>query len=171
MKSIILIGMPGAGKTTVGKILSRQMGLPFIDTDSVIEEREGKPLQRIFDERGLENFKNFEGEVVASLDFSGHIIATGGSVIYSDKAMRKLKSLGTLVFIHVTPGELIRRVDNTETRGMVKRPGMSLKDLYGERDPLYRAEADCIIEGSNTTPESMADEIISFIKSGKCDSI
>ena len=169
MKNIILIGMPGSGKTTLGKILSRRLNMPFVDTDNLIEEQEGKSLQQVFDERGLENFKIFEGEVVAALKFSAHIIATGGSVIYSESAMKNLSHLGKIVFLHVAPRILEKRIDNADTRGMARRPGMTLEALYDERDPLYRKWADCIIEGSDSTPEVMAREIENFIEKGKCE--
>ena len=168
MKSIVLIGMPGAGKTTLGTILSRRFKMPFIDTDQVIEEREGTSLQKILEARGLDNFKIFEGEVVASLNLSAHIIATGGSVIYSQAAMTHLARLGTIIYLHVSPAALEERINNADTRGMARRPGMTLAELYKERAPLYKAWADCTVTGDDLSPESMADEIIAFISQGEC---
>lgn len=168
MNNIILIGMPGAGKTTLGKILSRRLEMPFVDTDRVIEKRKGMPLQKVFEALGLENFKIFEGEVAASLELSAHIIATGGSVIYSENAMKHLACLGTIIYLDVSPVILEKRVKNADTRGMARRPGMTLVELYNERAPLYRAWADCTVEEDDRNPESMAEEIIAFTLKGEC---
>lgn len=131
--------MPGAGKTTVGKELAKLANVPFIDTDELIIQQTGKPLKDLLGD----DFREIETTAVKSVPFRfDGIVSTGGSVIYSDEAMQYLKRIGTVIYLQVTFSDLIRRIPNFETRGIVIRPGMTFKDLYDERCPLYRKWAD-----------------------------
>ena len=142
MDDIVLIGMPGSGKSTVGVLLAKALGCLFTDVDLLISHRAKKPLQRILDEDGLEAFLALEEEVGSRLRAENTVIATGGSMVISDKAMRHLKTLGTVVYIDVPFEEIERRVTNIKTRGIVFHPNQTLADVYRERKPLYERWAD-----------------------------
>ncbi len=164
MTNIVLIGMPGAGKTTLGKTLAQSLGLDFVDTDTLIEEKAGISLQEILENQGLEGFKTCEGEVVASLHLSRHVIATGGSVVYSSAAMKNLKKNSVIIYIDVPPDILEKRVHNPSGRGMVRPPGMSLQDLFRERKPLYEKYADLTISDRGSEPEELKEHMIDLLK-------
>lgn len=153
--NIVLIGMPGAGKSTIGHLLARKLDRLFLDTDRLIEMKAGQPLQQVFDERGAQALKEIEEHVILNLDCEGCVIATGGSAIYSDAGMSRLSRSGLIVYLKVEPTELIRRVGNIATRGILRNPGQTLEDLYRERAPLYEKYAHitvaCEAEPSATT--------------------
>ena len=153
---VILIGMPGSGKSTVGKILSEQTGLPFLDTDALIEAGESKRLAEIISEHTSEGFRKIEAAYVQSIQSSGSIISTGGSVCYSREAMQHLGSLGTIVWLDVSPEVLEQRVAD---RGVLIEPGTTLADLYDSRFPLYELYAQLKIEASLLTPEEVVSRI------------
>ena len=134
--------MPGAGKSTVGRTIAKGAGLPFWDTDEVLEQRVGDRLQNIIDRRGIDVFKELEEQCLCSLTSNGGVIATGGSVVYSKAGMAHLKRLGQLVFLEVELVELERRLGDTKERGLVKGAGQSLKSLFDERNQLYIHYAD-----------------------------
>lgn len=146
MKNIVLIGMAGAGKSTLGVVLAKSLGLSFIDTDLLIQEREGALLQEIIEKHGLEYFLTVEETVCTELDVKSCVIATGGSVALSDKAMENLKMNGTVVYLKVPYDEIKRRLSNITTRGIVFKEGQNLRDVYNERVALYEKYADKIIE-------------------------
>jgi shikimate kinase len=150
--NLILIGMPGAGKSTIGLVLAQRANLGFLDTDLVLQNREGRSLQQIVDQAGYLGMRAAEERLVLSLDCQNHVIATGGSVIYSTPAMEHLKVLGRLIFLHLSLEELLPRLTDLDTRGLVRRPGQSLTDLYDERLPLYRRYADLTITCSGLHP-------------------
>jgi shikimate kinase len=158
-KNIILIGMPGAGKSTVGVLLAKAMKMPFIDTDLLIQQRENCYLQELIDSRGLEEFMKVEESVVLGLDAENHIIATGGSVIYSEAAIKHLKVSGVLVFLHTKMYQLERRLKNAHTRGIAMKNGQTLSALYNERLPLYRKCMDIEIDCSKKHIETIVEEI------------
>lgn len=144
--NIILIGMPGSGKTTIGTELSEVIGYGYIDSDSVIVAREGKRLNEIIAEVGREAFLDIEAKVNSELCADRCVIATGGSVIYRDAAMQKLKTLGTIVYLKL-PYEVIEsRLGDLKKRGVALKEGFTLKDLYEERTPLYEKYADVAVE-------------------------
>ena len=145
MKNIILIGMPGCGKSTVGVILAKSLGYSFVDTDLLISEKASKPLQKIIDVNGLEAFLKLEEEVGATLDCYGYVIATGGSMVMSEKAMENLKSLGTVVYIDVTLEEIEKRLVNFKTRGIVRKQGETIQDIFNARSVLYNKYADVVV--------------------------
>ena len=140
-----LIGMPGSGKSTVGVLLAKALGYQFIDTDLVIQQREGALLQDILDRLGVEAFLNVEASAICSLDCSGVVIAPGGSAVCRPTAMARLKELGPVIYLHVPLAELERRVDNITTRGIAMAPGQTLADVYAQREPLYRQYADATV--------------------------
>ncbi len=144
--NIVLIGMPGSGKTTLGTELSELIDYDYIDSDSVIVARTGKRLSEIIKERGTEGFLDVEGEVNSQLDVENCIIATGGSVIYRDFAMQKLKENGVIVYLKLPYEVIKKRLWDLEKRGVALKEGYTLKDLYDERIPLYEKYADITVE-------------------------
>jgi len=159
-KNIVLIGMPGAGKSTVGVVLAKTIGMQFIDTDILIQERTGKMLQKILDTDGPDAFKRIEEETILSLHPGRAVVATGGSVVCSEAAMAHLKSGGVVVYLKVSYEEMERRLKNITTRGIVLLPGQSLREMYDERVPLYEKYADLTIACSGTDLESVVGNVI-----------
>lgn len=148
MDNVIFIGMPGSGKSTVGVLFAKAAGYLFTDVDLLISHRAGKPLQRILDEDGLDAFLALEEEIGSTLTAHRTVIATGGSMVLSETAMRHLKGLGRIVFIDVPFEEIERRVTNIKTRGIVFHPNETLMDVYRERQPLYERYADVTVRSA-----------------------
>lgn len=146
MKNIVLIGMPGAGKSTIGVVLAKKLGLRFLDSDLVIQDRYGKLLHEIMEEKGLEGFKEIEDQVNASLDVTNCVIATGGSAVYGKNAMSHLKEIGTIVYLKLSYEEISNRLGDLHERGVALKPGQSLLSLYNERIPLYEEYADMVVD-------------------------
>lgn len=148
LDNIVLIGMPGAGKSTLGVVLAKILGYEFIDADLLIQSKLDKTLQKIIDACGPDGFIEVENEVLCTLSASRAVIATGGSAVYSDEAMNHLKSIGTVVYLRVSYEELESRLGGLHERGVVMKNGMgmSLADLYEERRPLYEKYADVTID-------------------------
>ena len=161
--NVVLIGMPGAGKSTVGVLLAKRLSRAFVDTDVVIQGREHKTLQEIIDERGIDAFRQIEERYVAELGCSATVIATGGSVVYSDAAMRKLSAIGIIVYLDVPLVELERRLVNFATRGLVRRPDQALHDLYSERLPLYRRWAEVTVDCGTLAHEQVVERIVACL--------
>jgi shikimate kinase len=158
--NICLIGMPSCGKSTVGVLLAKASGLNFVDTDVVIQAREGRSLQTLIAEEGLAGFREIEERAVLALDVSAHVIATGGSVIYSEAGMAHLKAGGVVVYLD-RPLDVIRQhVGDTGRRGVVMRPGQTLDALYAERQPLYERWADVRIDCGRRSHEAVVDEVM-----------
>jgi len=141
MTNIILIGMPGAGKSTVGVVLAKKLGYRFLDSDLLIQERHGKLLHELLEEHGREGFLAIENTVNASIDTQGSVIATGGSAVYGEQAMEHLRKIGTVVYLKLSYEEIEDRLGDLTSRGVVLQPGQSLKELYAERVPLYEKYA------------------------------
>ncbi len=158
--NVVLIGMPGAGKSTIGVLLAKAMRKRFVDTDLLVQQKYGMFLQDIIDKHGLEKFLQMEERVVVDLDVKDHVIATGGSVIYSNSAINHLKRDSTLVYLKLRFDEIDRRLTDTTSRGIVKENEKSLVDLYNERVPLYEKHADIVFNCSNKHME----DIVSGIK-------
>lgn len=148
LDNVVLIGMPGAGKSTLGVVLAKILGYEFIDADLLIQSKLDKTLQKIIDACGPDGFIEVENEVLCTLSASRAVIATGGSAVYSDEAMNHLKSIGTVVYLRVSYEELESRLGGLHERGVVMKNGMgmSLVDLYEERRPLYEKYADVTID-------------------------
>ena len=145
MENIILIGMPGCGKSTVGVVLAKALGMDLIDSDLLIQRREGKRLARIIEEMGDDGFRAVENEVNASIDVQGCVIATGGSVIYGQEAMAHLRSIGTVVYLQLSYAQVEERLGDLHARGVTVKPGQTLRDLYNERCPMYERHAHVTI--------------------------
>jgi shikimate kinase len=158
-KNLVLIGMPGSGKSTVGVLLAKALKMPFVDTDLLIQRQENSYLQELIELNGIEDFIKTEERIVLGLDLENHVIATGGSVIYSQPAIDHLKSEGVVFFLNSKMYQLERRLKNAQTRGIAMQPGQSITDLYAERMPLYRKYADIEIDCSKKHIETIILEI------------
>ena len=159
METLTLIGMPGSGKSTVGVLLAKSLGLPFCDTDLIIQEREHRLLQEIIDQDGLEAFLDTEERAILSLSPRG-VIATGGSAVLREKSMQHLKKEGPIVYLDVPEEELEHRIRNITTRGIAMHPGETLVDVYREREPLYQKWADITITVLHQTTEETVGQIV-----------
>ena len=164
MPNIILIGMPGSGKSTVGVILAKVMTRPYLDTDILIQLVTKSSLQEIVDTKGHMSLRKIEEDVLLDVQCDNHVIATGGSAAYSAPAMTHLKKKGIVVFLDASLKTLKARITNYETRGLAKRPEQSFQDLFDERFELYSLYADITVSCDSLTQEEVADVIISRIR-------
>lgn len=157
MKSnLTLIGMPGAGKSTIGIILAKNLAMGFIDTDVLIQINHQKPLQQILDESGHLHLRRIEEGEILKLNIENHIIATGGSAVYSDAAMNHLSRISTIIFLDVDLATLKRRIHNFETRGIAKAADQSFRDLFEERRILYEKYAHMTVDAHHLDQERLA---------------
>lgn len=155
--NITLIGMPASGKSTVGVLLAKRLGYSFVDSDIVIQEKEGRLLKEIIADVGNEGFMEVENRINAGLNVVKSIIAPGGSVIYGKEAMEHLKEISTIVYLKLSYDELEERLGNLEDRGVVLKHGMTLRDLYDERVPLYEKYADITVDEQGLTAGGIVD--------------
>ena len=146
MNNIVLIGMPGAGKSSVGVVLAKNLGYKFMDSDLLIQDAKGLLLHEIIEKFGLDGFNRIENEVNASIQTDKTIIATGGSVIYGKEAMEHLKSIGTVIYLKLPLSEIEARLGDLAERGVSIKEGQTLQALYEERVPLYEKYADITID-------------------------
>lgn len=157
MKNVVLIGMPGVGKSTLGVLLAKALGYRFLDTDLVLQAQEGRLLREIIAAEGIDGFLALEGRVCGSLQADRSVIATGGSVVYSPEAMAHLRSMGTVVYLKLGYNALARRLGSLKKRGVILRPGQTLKTLYQERTPLYAQYAHLTVDcGGQDVEQSVA---------------
>lgn len=156
--NIILIGMPGAGKSTVGVVLAKKRGCRFLDSDLLIQEKYDALLHELIAEHGTEGFWKIEEEVNASIRTTRTVIATGGSVIYGPAAMAHFKEIGTIVYLKLSCETIRERLGNLNERGVTLREGQTLEDLYRERVPLYEKYADIIMDCENKKIREIVDE-------------
>ena len=159
MKNVILIGMPGSGKSTVGVVLAKKLGYRFIDSDLVIQEKYGKLLYQLIEERGEAGFLMLENEINASITAEGAVIATGGSAVYGKEAMRHFREIGQIVYLKLPFEELEQCLGDLHERGVVLKKGYTLRDLYEERIPLYEKYADITIACEGKDIRSVMEEI------------
>lgn len=159
-ENYILVGMPASGKSTVGVILAKVLGRTFIDSDIVIQQREGALLCDIIKERGIEGFLKTEEAAVLSIDTSNAVIATGGSVVYSEAGMNHLKKHGKVIYLKVEKDNLFKRLHNIKQRGVVLKPGETLDEMYSARCILYEKYADFVIDETNASVEDTVEMII-----------
>jgi shikimate kinase len=162
--NIVLIGMPGVGKSTVGVLLAKVLSKKFIDTDVYIQSREGRRLYEIIEHKGLDYFCDIEEKYVASLQLTNTVIATGGSVVYYDSAMQNLKTAATLVYLTLDPAQLIERIRDLTSRGVVIEEGQNFIDLYKLRKMLYEKYADITIDCNGKDHEQVVSEILNQLK-------
>ena len=146
MKNIILIGMPGAGKSTVGVVLAKVLGYRFLDSDLVIQEKTGKLLSQLIEENGDAGFIKIENDVNKSIEVDHTVIATGGSAVYGAEAMEHFKGLGTVIYLEVPYAEIMKRVGSLKDRGVVSNGKVKMEDIYADRVTLYEKYADVIIK-------------------------
>lgn len=159
--NIVLIGMPGAGKSTVGVLLAKAISYDFMDTDLVIQKNTGKKLYEIINEHGMEAFLSIENDVLKQILANKTVIATGGSAVFGEEAMEHLRDMATIVYIKLSCDEILRRVKNIKTRGIAMKKGKTLEDVYYERIPLYEKYADIVVECDNMTIE---DSVFAIMK-------
>ncbi len=162
--NVILIGMPGSGKTTIGTELSRRIGYGYIDSDSVIVAREGKRLCEIIESVGREAFLDIEAKINSELCADRCVIATGGSVVYRDSAMQKLKTMGTIVYLKLPYETVARRLGDLKKRGVALKDGFTLRDLYEERKPLYEKYADITVELDKSPIAESVEKVAKAVK-------
>lgn len=160
MDNIVMIGMPGCGKSTVGVLLAKALGMDFIDTDLIICRNQKAKLQEIIEKQGLDAFSKIESDVGKSLRTHHSVVATGGSMVLYEEAMKSLKELGTVVYIDVDYSELKRRIRNMKTRGITFKAGETLKDIYELRTPLYRKYADITIKAGRGSIEDTVSKLV-----------
>ena len=166
-KNIILIGMPASGKSTVGVILAKVIKYKFMDTDLVMQNMTGKTLIEIIGEKGMQGFLDFENETVSHIDVCDTVIATGGSVVYGEKAMQHLKKNGIAVYLKHRYEVINSRLTNISTRGVAMKDGETLLELFKERIPLYEKYADITIEADGLTTEQTVEKIAEIISSAE----
>lgn len=163
MNNIILIGMPGVGKSTIGVQLAEKLNYNFIDTDILIQEKFKKPIPQIIQEKGIANFIQTESQVGSEIKVDKTVIATGGSIVYGKAAMNNLKSLGKIVYLKQDYDTINERIEDIEERGVILKKSQSLKDLYNERVPLYEKYADFILEEGDLSIEETLRELLNLI--------
>ena len=157
--NISLIGMPGAGKSTVGVVLAKQMGMQFIDTDILIQIREHATLEQILQQQGYLALRAIEGQIIQQLDVQNSVIATGGSAVYNQGAMQNLQRLGRVVYLRVSPQQLSERLGDFAQRGIAAATTTSLAQLLEERTPLYEQYAQYALNSEHWTIEQVAEKI------------
>lgn len=160
-KNVVLIGMPGCGKSTIGVVLAKVVGARFIDADLLIQESQGMLLRDIIARYGDDGFLKIENDVNKSIETENAVIATGGSAVYCTEAMEKYRENDIVVYIRLEYQELEKRLGNLKRRGVVLKDGQTLKDLYNERTPLYEKYAHIIVDSDNMSVEELMDAICS----------
>jgi shikimate kinase len=158
--NVTLIGMPGSGKSSVGRLLAKRLGYAFLDVDPLIEKREGAKLQAVLDKLGTERFLDVEAEVIAALQCDNTVIAPGGSAVLRELGAEHLKELGPVVYLKPPTKVLLKRLGNLATRGVTLAPGQTIQDLYDYRAPFYEKYADLVVDSDQPTMEKTVDLIV-----------
>lgn len=161
--NVVLIGMPGSGKSTVGVLLAKRLGLGFIDTDLLIQEEAGRTLQEIIDGDGYQALRRIEEQVLLKLDVRRQVISTGGSAVYSAPAMAHLKAGGVVVFLDIPLEVVLERIGDHSARGISRRPDQSLEELFSERFELYSRVADIAIDCVGRNQEGVCDAVLAAL--------
>lgn len=161
--NIVLIGMPGCGKSTIGVLLAKSLLCDFIDTDLTIQNTYGKSLCAIIEHEGIEAFKKKENAVLSALVCDNCVIATGGSAIYGKEAMEHLKENGRVVYLKLSPAEIESRIENIKTRGIAMKDGCTIAQLYAERAPLYEQYADITVNCHGLSAEECVNTIAALL--------
>lgn len=158
--NVVLIGMSGAGKSTLGVLLAKALNMNYVDTDRIVEDKQGRLLKDIIDTDGIEVFKEVEERTITGLQLDNYVISTGGSVVYSDQSMNALKRNAKVVYLHVPYDEIQARLAQLPSRAIVKKEGYTLEDVYKERLPLYIKHSNFVVNCSNKDIQQCLDEII-----------
>lgn len=164
MRNIVLIGMPGAGKSTVGVLLAKTLLMDFEDTDLIIQKETKKALCDTINEMGTDYFISLEEEIIKKQEFSNSVIATGGSAVYGNSAMKKLSENGTVIYLKVALPELIKRLGDIRTRGIAMDKASGIPELFEKRSPLYEKYAHITVDCTGLTPEKCVDIIAEKLK-------
>ena len=164
MKNVVLIGMPGSGKCSVGVLLAKVLGFGFLDSDLLIQKREGRLLSQVIQQEGIDGFIRIEEEVNAGIEERETVIATGGSVIYGARAMEHLRAIGTIVYLSLPLEELRERLGNLKCRGVVLREGQTLEELYEQRVPLYERYADLKVDETGLDVEQTLERLVKALE-------
>ncbi len=159
-KNIVLIGMPGCGKSTVGVLLAKRLGMGFTDTDLIIQQETGRTLQTIVNNEGYESLRRVEGQVLLALNVQRHVISTGGSAVYSEAAMAHLASNAVMVFLDIPLEEVKKRIGDHSLRGISRHPDQNLDDLFHERFALYSRYAQIAIRANQQTADQVCEAIV-----------
>ena len=165
MKNIVLIGMPGCGKSTCGVLAAKALCKDFVDTDLIIQQNEKMPLQTIIDKNGNDYFANAEEHAICQTRFENAVIATGGSVVYSRKAMEHLKESAVIIYLRISFETMLKRITNMNSRGILLRRGETIEAMYNERESLYKKYADRIVDCDDKDIETTVSKIILNIES------
>lgn len=161
--NIILIGMPGSGKSTVGRVIAAQYEMDFIDVDDLIEKNANMPIQSIVDDRGLEQFGELEESVLCNIACDNTVVSTGGSAVYSHRGMQHLGKLGGRLYLEISLETLMARVTNESSRGLYRKPGQSLSDLYHERHTLYPTYADLTFDNDGCFDDAQRQRLFTLL--------
>lgn len=167
--AISLIGMAGAGKSTLGRLLAEQLGWAHVDTDRLIESFYGLPLQDILDGLGLEAFLKAENTLVSLLNVRRAVVSTGGSVVYGREAMERLRLLGPVIHLDISMHSFLKRVGDGSNRGLAIAPGKTREDLYNERQPLYRAAADYTISTDHGDQQTSVERLLAWLEADRTE--
>lgn len=162
--NIVLIGMPGCGKSTTGVVLAKAMGYDFLDSDILIQHEKGATLEKLIEQHGPDGFNIIEDEVNSKINVEKTVIATGGSVVYGENAMANLKKIGVVVFIKLECDAVARRLGDLKARGISMKEGQTLEDLFDERQPLYEKYADIIVDTSGMQIREAMAEIKNLVE-------
>lgn len=163
-ENIVLIGMPGVGKSTIGVILAKELGFQFVDSDLLIQKQEKRLLKQIIEEEGIDGFIRIENQVNCSIAPQRAVVATGGSVVYGREAMEHFKKTGKIIYLKLSYESLKKRLENLHGRGVIIREGQTLLDIYRERISLYEQYADLIIDEENKDIEATLQTIVDNLK-------
>lgn len=164
MKNIVLIGMPAVGKSTIGVLLAKTLLLNFVDTDLEIQKKYSVSLSAIIEKYGVEKFVEIENSVISKCNFKNSVVATGGSAVYGKEAMENLKENAVVIYLKLPIEEIEKRISNIKTRGVAIKPGATLKDLFKEREVLYKKYADIKICCEGKTAEECVEAIVEKLK-------